>query len=147
MIEEIIEKLNNTVYAKLESSDIQGVGVFAIRDIPKGQEITDININNIRKAKPIVIKVEDFSKILPEVRELILDRMLFERGEYFTFFSPNVDACLRSFMNNAEDANSDGVVALRDIKKGEEITENYIEITNELHDLVLEHHKHLKHAR
>jgi len=28
-------------------------------------------------------------------------------------------------MNHSSDANSDGHIALRDIKKGEEITENY----------------------
>lgn len=137
--------LNTTVYAKLGPSPIHGVGVFAIRDIPKGTRITDHSIQNISGTKRLLrIPVVDFDKILPEIRALVLDRMLFLDGlRIFTFYSPNLDAALQSFMNHSTIPNSNGVVALRDILKGEEITEDFKSISGPLHALTKAHHTFL----
>ena len=49
------------------------------------------------------------------------------KGEVFQ--SPNNDARLISFMNHSDTPNYDKVndTALRDLKEGEEVTENYFE--------------------
>ena len=115
--------LNETVWATLKPSPIDGVGVFAIRDIPKGTTITDYSVHNIRDIKQFTMPQEEFDLILPEIKAIILHRCVF--GNPMVFYSPNSEQTLQSFMNHSDDNNSDGTVALRDIKKGEEITENY----------------------
>ncbi len=122
-----IDHLNKTVYCRLATSPVHGVGVFAIRDIPKGTTITDYSIHNIKDIRLLKVERKHFNKILPEIRELILDHTMFQSWqEEFFFYSPNYEVCLTSFMNHSEDPNSDGRVALRDIKAGEEVTENYM---------------------
>lgn len=138
-----METLNATVWATLGKSDIQGIGVFAIRAIPKGTTITDHSVH-FPKTKVYVLKLEEFNKILPEIRDLILDRIYFEDDDTFVFHSPNTNACLQSFMNHADDNNSDGKVALRDIKKGEEITEDYKSMLEGKHQITQDHYSWLK---
>lgn len=138
----IAEHLNNTVWATLKPSPIHGIGVFAIRDIPKGTLITDYCVWD---KKPPVFEVsrEDFLKILPEVRGLILDRMIFREGHPIVFPSPNNDQHLRSFMNHSDNPNSDGERALVDIQKGEEITEDFSSFYA-LHELSKTHYSWLQ---
>jgi len=113
--------LNNTVWCRIAPSPIHGVGVFAIRDISKGQLLYTFDHHMV-----FDVDEEDFMKILPEIRALILDKIINPEGTtHYRFFSPNDEQILQSFMNHSSDANSDGHIALRDIKKGEEITENY----------------------
>jgi hypothetical protein len=46
-------------------------------------------------------------------------------------------------MNHSEDANSDGEFALRDIKKGEEVTENFKKLVDQMHYASQDHMKFL----
>ncbi len=121
MTEEVrnqINILNNSVYCRLAPSKIHGIGVFAIRDIPMGTYLT--------LARDFRIPSGYFHLILPEIQELILDRMVFRLSEtLFWFQSPNKDANLVAFMNHSDDPNSNGNYAIRDIKKGEEVTEDF----------------------
>lgn len=139
-----VKYLNTTVWARLGPSVIHGVGVFAIRDIPKGTQITDFNLNDFRNQRPLRINYKDFEKILPEIRALILDYVTFlyhKKIPEFSFFSPNQNACLQSFMNHSDKPNSDGVWSLKAIKKGEEITENYRDLLhgNVAHEVMNKH--------
>jgi SET domain-containing protein len=113
------QELNDTVWATIAPSSIHGVGVFAIRDIPKGQKI------NAQGGTGEWIRT-DLAKVEPEVRKLILQRWPLEVDGY-PYLSPNDDAILISFMNHSKEPNYDKQTdeALRDIKKGEEITEDY----------------------
>ena len=123
-----IRELNNEVMCKLAPSKIHGVGVFAIRDIKKGEELGIFGSTNKRP-----YKLHDMSLLNPEVRELINQRwLLAEKGGVFQ--SPNDDARLISFMNHSENPNCDKETgkANRDIKKGEEITEDYDEFAKDL---------------
>jgi SET domain-containing protein len=119
----MVEYLNNTVYCTLKPSRIHGIGVFAIRHIPKGTELTDYTVNTLDSIRVFEMQEEEFLQILPEIRNLILDRTLF--ASTIRFISPNADAILRSFMNHSATPNSDGIVALRDIEAGEEVTEDF----------------------
>lgn len=121
--------LNKTTWAKLGVSK-HGVGVFAIRDIPKGTRITDYTVKEVIEGKngDITITIEEFESLLPEIKELILDRTIFNKinnKTHLRFFAPNYNQILQCFINHSDDNNSDGEYALRDIKKGEEITESY----------------------
>lgn len=116
--------LNNTIWATIKPSKINGVGVFAIRDIPKGIEITN---NTIEHTPNLFFDIdeEDFNNILPEIQDIILDRMLYKENEFFVIVNPNAEVILQSFMNHSSLPNTNGRVTLRDIKAGEELTEDY----------------------
>lgn len=124
--------LDKTVYCRLGASQLEGVGVFAIRDIPRGTQLTDYY------GGPLVyVKLEesDFDFLVPEVKGLILDRTIFSAHEDLVFMSPNCNQIFQAFMNNSKDPNSNGKSALRDIKKGEEITINYKVLTPDIHNV------------
>lgn len=144
-----IRYLNETVWCKLGPSPIHGIGVFAIRDIPKGQELTDYFLEYSLQNKhydPLIVNVEDFDLILPEIRALILDRITLDKTKerkWIRFQSPNKDQLLQAFMNHSDTPNSDGEFALRDIKKGEELTEDFRDLAVELHPLTKKHYHFL----
>ena len=118
-----IEYLNNSVWATIKSSPVHGVGVFAIRPIPKGQKYTD----SITTFAALIIRLDykEFSQLHRSIKSLILDRCLVHKDEYIDFMSPNAQVDLRAFMNHSSTPNTDGFVTLRRIKKGEELTEDY----------------------
>lgn len=140
----IVEYLNKTVWATLRPSKIHGVGVFAIRDIKAGTLITDYSIHTLNNVGFLKLPVEDFKKLEPAIQNIILDRNMFRKDqENLYFYSPNMECCLTSFMNHNDDANSDGQFALRDIKEGEEITEDYKKLEGG-HELIINHYPWLK---
>ena len=122
-----IEELNNSVFCRLASSKIHGVGVFAIKDIPKG---TKLNCN-IAKPTWYQVPYNRTQELNQDVRELILGRWpTIVNGSYF--LSPNDHAILILFMNHSDNPNYDQNTdcALRDILKDEEVTEDYRLIDN-----------------
>lgn len=121
--------LNDTVYATLKPSPIHGIGVFAIRDIPKGKRYTDISVHNLDETEILELSESDFEKLRPEIQTLILDRTTFvESQNTYFFYSPNHEVCLTSFMNHSETPNVKNDITLRDIKAGEELTEDFREL-------------------
>lgn len=118
---EIINHLNETVWCTLAPSPIHGIGVFAIRDIPKGQKLY---CRIPSETSPISLST--FEGLHPEILTMIKQRWpLALKGDYF--HSPNDSAKLILFMNHSDTPNYDDYTdtALFDIKRGEEITENY----------------------
>ena len=117
----MIETLNDQVKCKIGVSKIEGVGVIAIRDIEKGERLY------CQSYKREYINLKSLDGLRAEVKELIQQRWpLAEKGTMF--LSPNDDARLVSFMNHSSDNfNYDPVedMATKDIKKGEEVTEDY----------------------
>lgn len=121
--DEQTNELNSEVRCKLAPSSIHGIGVFTIRDIPKGQRCY-CTPNMIPKFYNI--PYGSLNKLFPEIKELVLDRWAsVVNGSIFQ--SPNDDAGLLFFMNHSENPNYNVVsdLALRDIKKGEEVVEDY----------------------
>ena len=114
-------KLNEQVKLTLAPSPIHGIGVFAIRHIKEGEKMYCRGLPNDRW-----IKLDSLKDLRPEVRKLILQRWpLAKEGGIFQ--SPHDDARLLSFMNHSNTPNYNKVndTALRDIREGEEITEDY----------------------
>lgn len=115
---------HDRVYARLQPSRIHGVGVFAIKDIPKGTYIfPDDN------EKLVWIHKRMFENLEPEQRKLYEDFCII-RGDLY--------GCPRSFnkltpawyFNESSKPNVAAdkayrFYALRDIKKGEELTVDY----------------------
>ena len=138
-----VEYLNSSVWATLRPSKIDGIGVIAIRDIPKGTKITEYSIHYIKETRLCSVSLNEFDLILPEIKSIILDRNLFQEWQTrFHFYSPNNEQTLQSFCNHSNDPNSAGMIALRDINKGEEITLDYRKMFNgkNPHPLITKHH-------
>ena len=117
-----IENLNKTVKCKIAPSSIHGVGVFAIREIKKGEKLYCVE----EKKKWLTIPYSRFNELLPEVRELIEQR--YPRVKIGSkFLSPNSDVRLMSFMNHSELPNYDikTDTALVDIPQDTEVLEDY----------------------
>lgn len=119
---EAIELLNRVVSTKIAPSSIDGVGVFAIRDIKKGEII---ELDAIPHGFDLPYK--KFNKLNPEVRDILLGHFpLIASGSHFIYPVTKMTA----FLNHSDKPNYDakGYKALKKIKKGEEITEDYRKI-------------------
>jgi SET domain-containing protein len=116
---DVVDFLNSIVKTRIAPSPIHGVGLFAIRDIPKGMKFFADHM-----PRPYRLSAANQSKLFPEVRALLMERWpRMVDGEAFGY----PDTYIQGYMNHADDPNYDLTldVALRDIKAGEEITEDY----------------------
>ena len=114
-----LEYLNSKVLTTLKVSD-NGIGVYAIKDIKKGEFLQ--NKHNLF----LTVTREEFNTLSKDIKDIILDRNVFSKQDVdFTFYNPNSSFDLQSFINHANSPNSNGIIALRDILKDEEITEDY----------------------
>lgn len=114
-----INLLNDIVKIKLAPSEIHGIGVFAMRDMKKGEKL---NADAIPHAFDIPYK--EFKKLRPEVAEQVLSHWpLVAKGSHFLYPVTK----MTSFMNHSDKFNYDSKEdkLVRAVKKGEEITENY----------------------
>lgn len=123
--EDQIKKLNEIVNVRLAPSKTHGVGLFAIRDIEVGKRLW----GNVYP-QFFDLPYSEFDKLLPEVKQLILERwpgvasnMSVLGGARFAY----PDTLLQAYINHCDSPNynPDLDLTLRDIKKGEEILENY----------------------
>lgn len=116
--------LNTIVRLKLKPSPIDGIGVFAIQDIPKD---TKLYANIFPQAYRIPYK--DFKRIKPKIADLIIERwpQVVNSG---AFMYP--DTFLQGYMNHSETPNYDAIndITLKEIYVGEEILEDYRKIPN-----------------
>ena len=127
-IELQIAELNKEVRCYLAPSPIHGIGVFSLQDIKKGEKVY-CQPNQFRKWYSI--PYERFNELRPEVSDLILQRWASVINQS-QFQSPNDDAWLILFMNHSDNPNFDqsSDLALRDLAKGEEVTEDYRPMRN-----------------
>lgn len=118
-----VTKLNSECKLRLAPSPIHGVGVFALRDIAKGEWLYADNMPTAYK-----LAYSHFGKLFPEVSALLLERWpQIVNGSAFIY----PDARMLAYMNHSDVPNYDAGLdtALRDIKTGEEVTEDYRQIS------------------
>lgn len=114
-----IKLLNDVVKIKIAPSPIEGVGIFAIRDIKEGEFI---EADAIPHAFDIPYKM--LGECHKEVREIILNQFpAVVTGSNFLYPVTRMQA----FLNHSDEPNYDAKTdkTLRAIKKGEELTEDY----------------------
>lgn len=133
-------ELNDTVWATVGVSQIQGIGIIAIRNIPKGTRFVDV-------PAPYYRLTDEFHLLHESIQEELLKRNLCIARKENYIPHPNSLIRLQNYMNHSDNPNTDGQMTLRDISKGEELTENYIAITKHhksgLHELVKQYHSYL----
>lgn len=122
--ENAVKMLNELVKLYIAPSPIHGVGVFAMRNIKKGEKLY---ADAIYQALDIPYSM--FKKLRPEIAEYILGRWIpIVNGSHFLY----PDSKMIAFMNHQNKPNYDSKndVALEDIPKGTEVTEDYRIIPN-----------------
>lgn len=117
-----IQELNTYVKTKIAPSPIDGVGVFAIHDIPEGQKLYVDMVPRLYN-----LPYKEFGNLFPTVKKYLLERWpQIVNGSAFGY----PDTRIQAFMNHSDTPNYDAEkdVTLRYIKSGEEITEDYRKI-------------------
>lgn len=122
---DLLNELVNNTYVVLRPSPVAGIGVFALRDIPKG--CRDMFSKPDPSDNWIKVPLAEVEKLPDHARFLIWNYCLFDDEHYFVpdHGFKKVDLCL--FLNHSDDPNVKSVdegayfETLRDIKEGEEL--------------------------
>ena len=77
--EQLYEHLRTEVYCKLGVSKLHGIGVFAMRDIPKGTQ----PLNSMVSKKEIKFSRIELKKVPSSVRKHLASFCLVEKGRVF----------------------------------------------------------------
>ncbi|MDO8628451.1 MAG: hypothetical protein Q7R56_01725 [Nanoarchaeota archaeon] len=116
---ETVRILNEEIWCTIAPSPIHGIGVFAIRDIPEGTYFSKCS------TLPSMIYPHHGEEhgLHPAIQKIAWQRM--DGGSIYNHTHPNKQTDLRALMNHSNNSNSNGMKTLRDIKCGEEVTEDY----------------------
>jgi len=131
-LEDVMYHLKNNIKTKLGVSPIHGVGVFAIRDIRVGEQVFP---EWDKETGVYIIPNNRLNEIPKEVLELLDMYFINDECGYkvirlikgLNFLANNFSYCNSSYNTDEEHNMTNYGIALRDIKKGEEILEYYKE--------------------
>ena len=127
--EELLQILKD-VYLQLRPSSVHGIGVFAIRDIPKGCR----DMFSKEEGHWMKIPLNEVEKMPDHLKKLIENYFLFDEQFYYVEKSGFKKPDLCYFLNHSDKPNiisvNDGEFfeALTNIKAGEELFIDYGEI-------------------
>jgi SET domain-containing protein len=131
---ELLNELVNHSYVMLRPSPVAGVGVFAIRDIPKG--CRDMFSKPDQNDMWITISRKEVESLPDHARLLIENYCLFDEEKYYVpdYGFKKIDISL--FLNHSDTPNvisiqdGDYFETTREIKIGEELVIDYGEIVD-----------------
>ena len=134
--EELLRELKEETYAALQPSPLHGIGVFAIRDIPKGCK----NIFSVENGEWISLGFEEVEKLPAHSKNFIETYYLYDSGQYFIPAHGCKIMDMANYLNHSHSPNlisvSDGLYfeATRDIRQGEELLIDYGSIVDGVDD-------------
>jgi SET domain-containing protein len=126
----LLKELNLETYAMIQPSGIHGIGVFAIRDIPKGCR----NIFSKNIGEWVKIPITDVENMPEHSKNLIETYCLFDKENYFV---PDYGFKVMDLVNYLNHSSQPNIVSLNqgedfealiDIQAGEELLINYYQI-------------------
>ena len=122
----ILRQMRYHVYCRLAPSKIHGVGVFAVRDIPKGEN----PFIGCFSANYVGITEEELCRMNKGVQKIVRDFQVAEKGKWYIPSCGIQKLDMSFYLNHSEKANviSDyegNFTTTRKIKRGEEVTSNY----------------------
>ena len=132
---ELLKNLKDDTYCRIGISKIHGVGVIAIRDIPKGTNPFRISGSRCLNNKSVKITKSEANKFPSSVKKILEDFITPEDDD--SYFVPQLGfnaLDISFYMNHSKDNNIDIVEGRcefvefktnKKIKKGEELTLNY----------------------
>ena len=126
----LIKYLKNEIYFKLAESSVHGVGIFAIKDIPKGTDIYIEFNDDVPKEKTnymFKLELNKMESIPLSVRKMWSGYAVTSGNFQFIYLPPNYKTFHSLWMNHSDDPNFNAITKLtiKDIKEGEEIFEDY----------------------
>ena len=129
---ELLAELSNNTYVMLKPSPIEGIGVFAIQDIPKG--CRDMFSKPDAADQWIAVSKDEVNALPPHAQFVVGNYCLYDDENYFIPDHGFKKIDLALFLNHADIANiisindGDYFEAVRDIRAGEELLLDYGEI-------------------
>ena len=128
--EELLKELSEEIYAVLKPSPVHGIGVFAIRDIPKGCR----NIFSKNIGEWIKLPIADIEQLPEHSRNLVETYCLYDDENYYV---PDYGFKVMDLVNYLNHSATPNIIsinngecfeALTDISAGTELLINYGEI-------------------
>jgi SET domain-containing protein len=128
--EELLKELSQETYVALKPSTVHGIGVFAIKDIPKGCR----NLFSKNMGDWIKLPISDVEKLPEHSRSLIETYCLYDEEHYFV---PDYGFKVMDLVNYLNHSSAPNVIsvndgeyfeALVDIPAGTELMINYGDI-------------------
>ena len=132
--EELLNELAGNTWVMLRPSPIEGIGVFALQDIPKGCRSMFSKANEQEQWIPVARS--EVEKLPPHAKALIETYCLYDDENYFVPDYGFKKMDLVNFLNHSDKPNvisiNDGEFfeAIRNIKAGEELVIDYGEIVD-----------------
>ncbi len=129
----LLEELKNNTWVMLKPSPVEGIGVFAVTGINKGQR----QLFSRDQSEWIRIPKQEIEQLPAHSRHLVENHCLYDEGHYFVpeYGFKIVDLVI--YLNHSDTPNVRSVnegedfEALRDIEAGEELFIDYGEIVDE----------------
>jgi SET domain-containing protein len=125
--EEILQELRKETYVMLKPSPVHGIGVFALRDIPKGCR----DIFSKHEAKWIKLPISEVDLLPAHSRNLVETYCLYDEEHYYVPEYGFKIMDMVNYLNHSSTPNVQSIddgeyfEALRDIATGEELLVNY----------------------
>jgi len=135
--EALLKELSEETFITLKPSPVHGIGVFALRDIPKGcKTLFSRNVGEW-----IRVPITDIDQLPDQTRNMVETYCLYDETHYYL---PDYGFKVMDLVNYLNHSSSPNVISvndgeyfesLREIKEGEELLVNYGEIvdTKEYH--------------
>jgi len=131
---ELLTELTNNTFVMLRPSPIEGIGVFAVTDIPKG--CRDMFGKPGAADEWITVAKKEIETLPAHVQFLVGNYCLYDDDNYFIPAHGFKKMDVSLFLNHADTPNiisindGDYFEAVRDIKAGEELLVDYGEIVD-----------------
>tara|TARA_B100000073_G_scaffold140366_1_gene115532 strand:- start:1302 stop:2012 length:711 start_codon:yes stop_codon:yes gene_type:complete len=130
-----VENLKN-LYVKIAPSKIEGVGLFAIKDIPKNTNFIDSNLaHGVYMSEKELLENDIPQDVIDSLKDYWC---LNNNNDVYVPLNPN-KISFSYFLNHSENPSVKKIngkwMSLRDIKKGEELLENYQDLCPNRHKL------------
>jgi len=132
----LLAQLKDDTYVMLQPSGIHGIGVFAIRDIPRGCR----SIFSKGAGEWITLPIAEVEMLPPHSKDLVETYCLFDEENYYV---PDYGFKLMDLVNYLNHSHEPNIIsvndgeefeALCDIKAGEELLVNYGHIVGGMED-------------
>jgi SET domain-containing protein len=134
--QELLQELQHETWVALQPSAVHGIGVFAICDIPKGCS----TIFSKETGEWIELSMAEAEQLPAHTREFIETYYLYDEHNYFIPAHGCKIMDMANYLNHSDKPNIISVaegasfIALRDIKKGEELLVDYKAIVEDADD-------------
>ena len=132
--EELLQELAGNSWVMLKPSPIEGIGVFALRDIPEG--CRDMFSKPDDASEWITVSKNEVEALPAHAQFLVGNYCLYDEANYFVPAKGFKKIDISLFLNHADEPNiisiddGDYFEAIRDIKEGEELVIDYGEIVD-----------------